>query len=48
MRHPHAVRVLARAWTGVIWRCWQDTVPYNPDHHGALNRYLSQNTAKAA
>jgi len=48
MRHPHAVRVLARAWTAVIWRCWQDAVPYNPDRHGALNRYLSQDAAAAA
>jgi transposase len=47
MRHPHAVRVLARAWTFVIWRCWQDAVPYDPDRHGALNRYLSQDTAAA-
>jgi transposase len=48
MRHPHAVRVLARAWTFVLWRCWQDAVPYNPDRHGALNRYLSQDAAAAA
>lgn len=24
--HPHAVRILARAWLHVIWRCWQDEV----------------------
>lgn len=48
MRHPQAVRVLARAWTGVIWRCWQDRVPYDPTRHGALNRCLSQQTATAA
>jgi transposase len=48
MRHPHAVRVLARAWTFVLWRCWQDAVPYNPDRHGALTRYLSQDAAAAA
>jgi transposase len=48
MRHPHAVRVLARAWTGVIWRSWQDRRPYDPTRHGALNRYLSQDTAAAA
>jgi transposase len=48
MRHPHAVRVLARAWTGVIWRCWQDSVPYQPARHGSLNRYLNQDTATAA
>jgi hypothetical protein len=33
--HPHAVRILARAWIRVIWRCWQDGVPYNPTQHGA-------------
>ena len=48
MRHPHAVRVLARAWTDVIWRCWQDAVPYDPARHGALNRYLTQGAATAA
>jgi len=32
--HPHAVRVLARAWIRVIWRCWIDQVPYDPDRHG--------------
>ena len=21
--HPHAVRILARAWLHIIWRCWQ-------------------------
>ncbi len=48
MRHPHAVRVLARAWTLVIWRCWHDHQPYNPDRHGALTRYLNQDAAAAA
>jgi len=33
--HPHAVRVLARAWIRVIWRCWLDEVPYDPAKHGA-------------
>jgi transposase len=32
--HPHAVRILARAWIRVIWRCWQDHTAYNPQHHG--------------
>ncbi len=35
-RHPHAVRILARAWLLVIWRCWQDHQPYDPDQHRAL------------
>ncbi len=33
--HPHAVRVLARAWIRVIWRCWLDGIPYDPAKHGA-------------
>lgn len=33
--HPHAVRVLARAWVRVIWRSWQDRRPYDPALHGA-------------
>ena len=37
-RHPHAVRILARAWCRVIWRCWADGVPYNPAHHRGLQR----------
>jgi transposase len=36
--HPHAVRILARAWIRVIWRCWQDSVPYDPARHGAASR----------
>jgi transposase len=34
MDHPHAVRVLARAWIRVIWRCWNDRTPYDPSRHG--------------
>jgi transposase len=37
-RHPHAVRILARAWLVVIWRCWQDGMPYDPARHRALQR----------
>lgn len=36
--HPHAVRILARSWTRVIYRCWQDRVPYDVTHHGAVQR----------
>jgi transposase len=40
--HPHATRILARAWLHVIWRCWQDRVPYEPAKHRALQRVLNQ------
>ena len=35
--HPHAVRILARAWLRVIWRAWTDRKTYDPALHlGAL------------
>ena len=40
--HPHAVRILARAWLHIIWRCWQDGVPYDPAKHHALQRVLNR------
>ena len=33
--HPHAIRILARAWIRVIYRCWLDRAPYEPTKHGA-------------
>lgn len=39
--HPHAIRILGRAWCRVLWRCWQDGVPYDPARHGNLNRVLA-------
>lgn len=38
--HPHAVRILARAWLHIIWRCWHDNAPYHPENHRALQRVL--------
>jgi transposase len=38
--HPHAGRILARAWVDVIWRCWQDRVPYDPARHQAFQRVV--------
>lgn len=38
--HPHAVRVLARAWVRVLWRAWYTRTPYQPHLHrsaAALN-----------
>jgi transposase len=34
-RHPHAIRILARAWLRIIWRCWQDGVAFDPELHRA-------------
>lgn len=33
--HPHAIRILARAWVRVLWRCWQDRTPYDLTRHRA-------------
>ncbi len=39
--HPHAIRVLGRAWLRVVWRMWQDRRPYDPAFHRALTRKLA-------
>lgn len=39
--HPHAIRVLGRAWLRVIWRMWQDQSPYDPTRHGNLQRLFA-------
>lgn len=38
--HPHAVRILARAWVRVLWRCWQERTPYDPHGHGRALPFL--------
>lgn len=38
--HPHAIRILARAWVRVLWRAWFTRTPYQPHLHrsaAALN-----------
>jgi transposase len=46
--HPHATRILARAWIRVIWRCWLDSVPYDPALHGAAAALRGQATEQSA
>ena len=46
--HPHAVRITARAWLYVIWRCWQDGTAYDPAKHNALRHVLDQQHAARA
>ena len=46
--HPHAVRVLARAWVDIIWACWTTHTPYDPNRHGALQRIHNQDQPAAA
>ena len=46
--HPHAVRILGRAWAHVIWRCWHDNLSYDPTQHRALQNVLDKTATKAA
>jgi transposase len=39
--HPHATRILARAWVRILWRAWNDRTAYDPaKHRAAQNRAL--------
>jgi transposase len=38
--HPHAIRILARAWLRVIWRAWTDRKTYDPTQHRAAQLLL--------
>ena len=42
--HPHAIRILGRAWCGVIWRLWQDHTTYDPAQHTALQHLIASTT----
>jgi transposase len=37
-RHPHAVRILARAWLRVVWTCWTTNTAYDKTRHHAEQR----------
>jgi hypothetical protein len=40
--HPHAIRILARAWLRVIWRAWRDRQPYDVQRHtGAMLQFAA-------
>jgi transposase len=43
--HPHAVRILARAWIRIIYRCWQDNIPYDTARHGNARRLQQELSA---
>jgi len=38
--HPHAVRILARAWARVLWRAWVTRTPYESAKHGGAKKLL--------
>jgi transposase len=39
--HPRAIRTLGRGWLRVLWRCWQDRVPYDAARHRGLQRHCT-------
>lgn len=39
--HPHATRILARAWVRVLWRCWHERTPYHQPHHRGAHSFSS-------
>jgi hypothetical protein len=39
--HPRALRTVGRAWSRVVWKCWQDRTPYDPARHRALQRHIT-------
>jgi transposase len=47
-RHPHAVRILARAWLRVIWACWRDGACYDPATHQTNNKVKTATEAPHA
>jgi transposase len=37
--HQRAIRTLGRAWSRVIWQCWQNRTPYDPARHRSLQQH---------
>lgn len=44
-RHPHAIRILARAWVRILWRAWQNRTPYDPQLHRSAQKPLATTAA---
>jgi len=41
--HAHAIRILGRAWTQILWRLWHNNQPYNPHLHTAHQKLITTN-----
>jgi hypothetical protein len=39
--HQRAIRTLGRAWSRVVWRCWQNGTPYQLASHRAAQQYIT-------
>ena len=40
-RHPHAIRILARAWVRVLWKIWTTHIPYDIRNHTSAQACLA-------
>jgi hypothetical protein len=38
IRKSKGAIIVARAWLRVIWACWRNATPYDPDNHPASQR----------
>lgn len=45
--HPHAVRILGRAWARVLWRAWTDRRTYDPQKHPGAKLLTAASTKGA-
>jgi transposase len=39
--HRRALRTLGRAWSRIIWRCWQTHTPYDSARHTGLQQHIT-------
>ncbi len=39
--HRRALRTLGRAWSRIIWRCWHNRTPYDPQRHTGLQQHIT-------
>jgi transposase len=39
--HRRALRTVGRAWSRILWRCWQTRTPYDPQRHTGLQQHIT-------
>lgn len=39
--HPHAIRILGRAWARVLWRAWTNGEPYDTAKHAGAKPFMT-------
>jgi transposase len=39
--HRRALRSVGRAWSRILWRCWQTRTPYDPARHTGLQQHTT-------